>query len=450
MSRIGDTLTTLGGARAEVLERAPGDRQRYLAMGLVLLTTAAVSAASASFALAMALSAPLPVAILIGICWGGIILAIDRMLVVGLSRQPSAWANVLLGLPRVALALVIGVVVATPLTLQIFDREINAEVQLMNQEAKQAFEEKLATDPRYTRIPELQASIAELRTTIADGGRTPVDDDPDVAAAAEAVTAAQAAYDEANRVWVSELDGTEGTGIVGDGPITQSKKLDRDGKLAALETAKAALADARAAAEARIEDESATTVAQATADLETQTAQLASITAARDAEAATFDTAADESGGMLARLEALGRIGDRNAMLGFAHLMIALLFVCIELMPVLMKTLQNLMRPTAYEQISGIGDGVLVENARNRAEQEMRLVKQETLPRLDLAEYRAELRRESGRRVSEAYVAKQETAELEAVDEWAEQRAPFIAARTLRDWERETDTVPVSIEGRRD
>ncbi|ANJ28157.1 DUF4407 domain-containing protein [Agromyces aureus] len=444
MSRLGDRLATFGGARPDVLDLAPGQRQRYLAMGLVLIATAAVSAAAASFALAMALTAPIWVAVLVGFCWGLVILAIDRMLVVGMPRQPKASANLLLALPRVALALVIGVVVATPLTLQVFEREIAAETEVMVLEAKQAFEEQLAADPRYAEIPALTESVAAQRALLADGGRAALAGDADYVAAQAATAAAQAAYDEANRVWLAELDGTGGTGIVGDGPITQSKKLDRDGKLAALDAAKAAEAEAKAQAEARIETGSVAAIAQAEQTLAADSADLERLTAARDLEAARYDAAADQSTGMLARLDALWRIGERNGVLGFAHLMIALLFVCIELMPVLTKTLQNLMAPTAYDEVARITDDTIVAAERERAGERLRAARDESAPRLDVAEYRAGLRRESGRRVADAFVAKQEEAELAAVDEWAEQRAPFIAARAVREWERESDGAPVT------
>ncbi|QAY72951.1 DUF4407 domain-containing protein [Agromyces protaetiae] len=442
MSRLGDELATLGGARPDILELAPAQRPRYLAMGLVLIATAAVSAASASFALAIALTAPLWVAITVGVLWGLVILAIDRMLVVGMPRQPRAWANILLALPRIALALVIGVVVATPLTLQVFDREITAETEVMTLEAKQAFEEELANDARYADIPALEASVAAAKATIADGGRDALGADPDYVAAQAATAAAQAAYDEANRVWLSELDGTEGTGIVGDGPITQSKKLDRDGKLAALDAAKAAEADAKAQAEARIAAGATTAVTQAQQQLAKDQADLDRLTAARDLESARYDAAADQSTGMLARLDALSRIGERNPMLGFAHLMIALLFVCVELMPVLTKTLQNLMAPTAYDEVARVVDDATVATERERAAERLRTVREEVAPRVDVAEYRAGLQRESGKRVAEAFVAAQEQAELAAVDEWGEQRAPFIAARAVRAWERDVEGAP--------
>ena len=65
------------------------------------------------------------------------------------------------------------------------------------------------------------------------------------------------------------------------------------------------------------------------------------------------------------RLQALGRLSDTNSTLWFAHFMLSLLFICIELLPVFMKTLLNFSPATAYDKlaaaIEGLGDDVTVE-----------------------------------------------------------------------------------------
>nr|WP_236779130.1 DUF4407 domain-containing protein [Agromyces seonyuensis] len=428
-------LLRLGGARRDVISDAPGDRPRFIALALVLLSTAVLSGASAVFALVMAVQLPLLVSIVVGIVWGIVILNLDRMLVVGMPRQDSKWANILLALPRLALALVIGVVISTPLVLQIFAREIAVETSAMVQEEKAAFEEELAADPRYAGIPDLEAKIAAEEAAVAAGGAIDLSQDPNYVAAQAATAAAQAAYDEANRVWLAELDGTEGTGIVGDGPITQSKKLDRDGKLAALETAKQAEADAKASAEASLGATASANAAAAAASLPTDQAELARLTEARAAEEAAFESAADGSTGLLARLEALVRIGDVNALLWWAHLSIALLFICIELMPVLMKTLMNLMKPTAYDRLSRVADDSAVAAGRIWSHARLQALHEEAAPELELARDRAARRLAAGIRLNEAFVDSQERA-MRAAIAAREDEARSAALATARSWER--------------
>src|SRR5919205_3077735 len=118
--RIGDALAAMSGARPDVLETAPGARARFVALGGVLLSTGGLAVLSAAFAVHMALGAWWPVALLIGIGWGTVIVNLDRMLLVGMAHDSSLKRNVALAVPRVGLALVLGVVVATPLTLQVF------------------------------------------------------------------------------------------------------------------------------------------------------------------------------------------------------------------------------------------------------------------------------------------------------------------------------------------
>src|SRR3954465_2791506 len=117
--RIGKALAVLAGARADILEVAPGARPRYVALGGVLLSTGGLAVLSAAFAVHMALGAWWPVALLIGIGWGTVIVNPDRRLPGGMGHASSLKRNLMLAVPRVGLALILGVVISTPLTLQI-------------------------------------------------------------------------------------------------------------------------------------------------------------------------------------------------------------------------------------------------------------------------------------------------------------------------------------------
>ena len=85
-------------------------------------------AVSAAFAVHMALGVWWPFALLVGLGWGVVIVNLDRMVLVGMGHDSSLGRNMVLAVPRVGLALVLGVVVATPLTLQVFHKEIDTEI----------------------------------------------------------------------------------------------------------------------------------------------------------------------------------------------------------------------------------------------------------------------------------------------------------------------------------
>jgi ABC-type nitrate/sulfonate/bicarbonate transport system permease component len=140
------TLATVAGAHRDLLERAPRDRVKQASLGGVLLTTAALAAVSCAVALTMAMRLPWPVAVAGGLLWGVGIYNLDRWLVVSTPRG-APLRTALVSLVRIGLAVVIGAVVSTPLTLVVFDAEISAELQRMHTEDEARFEEELATDP---------------------------------------------------------------------------------------------------------------------------------------------------------------------------------------------------------------------------------------------------------------------------------------------------------------
>src|SRR4051794_39046660 len=146
--RIGNALAVLAGARADVLEVAPGARQRFVALGGVLLSTGGLAVLSAAFAVHMAVGVIWPLAIAIGLFWGGVIVNLDRMLLVGMAHDASPKRNLLLAVPRVGLALVLGVVISTPLVLQVF-HEIDTEIVALQAEQSDAYKKSLDSDARF-------------------------------------------------------------------------------------------------------------------------------------------------------------------------------------------------------------------------------------------------------------------------------------------------------------
>src|SRR5947209_9373240 len=147
--RIGDRLAGLAGARADILAVAPGARSRFVALGGVLLSTGGLAVLSASFAVHMALGVWWPLAVVIGLGWGAVVINLDRMLLVGMAHDASLKRNLALAVPRVGLALVLGIVISTPLTLQVFHREIDSEVVALQAEASDSYKHSLDTDERF-------------------------------------------------------------------------------------------------------------------------------------------------------------------------------------------------------------------------------------------------------------------------------------------------------------
>jgi hypothetical protein len=460
--RIGDGLAVLAGARPDVLAAAPGARARFVALGGVLLSTGGLAAVSAAFAVHMALGVWWPLALLVGLGWGAVVVNLDRMLLVGMAHDASLKRNLVLAVPRVGLALVLGVVIATPLTLQVFSKEIDTEIVAMQAEGADAYRTGLETDARFAHLPELRERIAAQESIVASGGRS----DAGLTTVRDEVTARQAELDAAVDVSRAleakaqcELDGSCGTGDAGTGEAYAQARAAADAQAAVVASARSAL-DAAVAAASAAEGRSAQL---AGSSLDADRAELTRLTEEQDRLQAAFDGTNEGSGGLLLRLEALDRLGDENATLAMAQFMLALVFMCVEILPVLMKLLLNFGPPSAYDRLAALRDSGDVE-IEELAQESRRTVAQAKEELLVLAEWeRVDRQKEAilARRrapVPDLAAAKPEqdpTAPAGAVAESSRQMwdtgpirdlARNAAARTVRTvWRRPEDRVPTSV-----
>jgi hypothetical protein len=420
-ARIGDGLAVLAGARPDVLEAAPGARSKFVALGGVLLSTGGLAAVSAAFAVHIALGVWWPFALLVGLGWGAVVVNLDRMLLVGMAHDSSLKRNIVLAVPRVGLALVLGVVVATPLTLQVFSQEIDTEIVTMQAEQGDAYRDSLADDARFAHLPELRERITSAEAIVASGGRA----DDGLAVVRAEVTAGQAALDAAVDVSRTleakaqcELDGSCGTGDAGTGQAYIEARAAADAQAAVVAAAGSDL-DAAVAAASAAEARSASLAASS---LETDRAELARLTASQDQLQAAFDATNEGSGGILMRLEALDRLGDKNTTLAIAQFMLSLVFMCVEILPVLMKLLLNFSPPSAYDRLAALRDSGDVE-IEELAQESRRTVARAKEELLVMAE------RERIDRQKEAIVARRRAAILDlAAPKQAATAAPATAA----------------------
>ena len=136
----------------------------------MLLSTGALAVVSMAFAVHMALGVWGPFALLLGLGWGAVVVNLDRMLLVGMAHDSSLKRNLVLAVPRVGLALVLGVVIATPLTLQVFHREIDTQIVALQAEKSDAYQRALDGDARFAGLPELREQVATEQAIVASGG----------------------------------------------------------------------------------------------------------------------------------------------------------------------------------------------------------------------------------------------------------------------------------------
>ncbi len=416
---VTEHLLTVAGANREVLREAPKERGKQVAMGAVLVATAALAAVSASYALHLALHLWVPVAILGGLVWGLVILNLDRWLVVSSPRLASKTGTLAMALPRVLLAVLIGAVVSTPLTLAVFSAEIETEVQVMAAEAEDEFTRQLTEDSRYSELPELRAQIAALEAGLADGV-TPADvaADPATVAARQRLDEATALFNDAQDAYNREIDGTGGTGQRGFGPATTARANDLEERRAERDAAASDLAAVEEEVRQRLEQAQV----QQQATLDALRDQVDQTTEQRSEDIAAHEAAVDDSDGILARLTAMERIQDDNPTLATAHWLLFAFLTALECLPILFKTMLALGPPSLYERLLALGDQLVEERVKLRMQTEYEEAEVLARSALAAAEARAARTLEAESRATGMVLDAQLEVTRHGVDRWRDEQ----------------------------
>lgn len=414
---IGTALAVLAGARRDVLAKAPSDLSKHVAMGGVLLSTAAVAGVSAFFALHSVLALPWQICVPAGIGWAVVVLNLDRMLVVTMGGQNSLFLKIMTAIPRVLLALVIGWVISTPLVLQVFRPEIAAELTTMKAEAIGKAQQTL--DKTYERINELVAQRQQLQDAI-DRKPQPVTTNADV-------QNAQTNYENAERIYLGlnaeaqcELDGTCGTGVPGVGTAYLRKKEAADAARQGRDDAKRKLDATIDRVTKENEAAAATARAAAQAQLPDVERALAKDREARRAAEDEVHRVQDGNTGLLARLEALDRVTSGHMSAAWAHRMLFLLFVCIEVLPVAAKLLSGIGAPTLYDRLIQHEDDEIDGTARIWVTCEREIAATAADARRTVAKQQAEAQIAAGRVAAAALGDQQEAVTLRAIEAWGQ------------------------------
>jgi hypothetical protein len=410
-------LVSLAGARHDLLAKTPVDRFRYTATAGVLLTTAAIAAVSATFALIMAVRLPVPVAAVAGLGWGVVILNLDRLLTIGMNRHTGLWRSVVAALPRLALAILLGTVISTPLVLRIFQPEIETELGVLQDQHKAAFQQQQNTDPQFAAIPGLESQLAKLQATANQDPNAVAATNPAVLTADKNVADAKATYEAAQQAVECEIDGSCGTHLPGIGNSAAERQSARDNALDAYNKATAAQTSAQNSARAAAIDSSR----QANQDATRIQTDLTNRRKLQTDEQNAFNTSASQDSGLLSRIEALGALGNQRPDLRLAQVVLFLLFLSIEVLPVVVKLLQLAGPPTVYDQLID-----QLEKSAKRAEAKA-VAREENINddyaelQADLEHNQASLQFDAGLQANRLLVAEQSAIAERAIRRWAEE-----------------------------
>src|SRR5690606_35188722 len=155
-------------------------------------------------------------AIAFGLVWGLLIFNLDRFIVSTIKKKDNFKSELLQASPRILLAVIIAIVIAKPLELKIFEKEINQVLLERKNELTLANQEQIAT--QFTpKVNALDAEIATLK---------------------EEVATKEAEVNTLYNTYISEAEGTAGTQKLGKGPVYKEKREKHDTELATLQELK--------------------------------------------------------------------------------------------------------------------------------------------------------------------------------------------------------------------
>src|SRR5262245_2080840 len=217
-------LIVLSGARPDVLEKFKIDYGTFEGIGGAVLTTAVLATVSMAFALDTALGLHIVVAVPGGLVWGLAILSLDRWLVVSIRNDgPGRWR---MALPRIVMAVLLGFVISTPLVLQIFQSEIDAQIVQIKQRRADAFIAQQHQGSAGKDLGQLRDDVASLQKVISSGGSVPVDpaQDPVVKGLTDDRAQEQGLADRHYKEWQCQLYGGPDCPKKGNGPLAQDSK----------------------------------------------------------------------------------------------------------------------------------------------------------------------------------------------------------------------------------
>jgi hypothetical protein len=193
------------GSNLKILDSALTEGAKYAGIGATIFFTGIFASIAATYAI-FTFTDNIWLSSLFGLVWGGMIFNLDRYIVSSMRKSNSWKKEWTMALPRIVLAIIISLVIARPLELKIFEKEIATELLLMNDEIAQA------------RIDSTNSYYKKLIST----------NQKDIDQLLEAVASLQRQRDELRAIASAEADGTGGSMKRNPGPIYKIKKANAD------------------------------------------------------------------------------------------------------------------------------------------------------------------------------------------------------------------------------
>ncbi len=294
MQKITSFFWMCSGADINLLEKCPTETSKYTGIGATIFFTGLFAALSGGYAL-YTIFDNIWYAIGFGILWGLLIFNLDRYIVSSMRKEGKVGRELLMALPRILLAILVSIVIAKPLELKIFEKEIQPELIVMEQQALAKQEDQLKS--RF--IPSSDSLKTDIKTLKAE-------------VAIKAIK-----RDELLRIAQQEADGTGGSKKRNLGPIYKVKKADAEA----------------------IQIELNQLVLRNEGLIKKLEERVSKNDSLMLSELAALEK--NKVNGLAARIEAIDRLTQQSSAIAWAHWFIILLFIALETAPVFVKLISS-------------------------------------------------------------------------------------------------------------
>ncbi len=333
---INEFLWLCAGANRKVLRQCPTEYAKYAGIGGTIFFTALMAMLSGGYAMYFVFES-VPIAIAFGIFWGMLIFNLDRFIVNTMysdGKVTISWREFYSGLPRIIMAIFLGIVISTPLEMKIFDDRIDSQLIQDNIERTNASRAKVdeGNKPLVDRRDQLESEQKEIQERLS----------------------------KAEEELKKEGEGSALSGMAGHGPIYEDKKANRDAIQKELDSWEAAH-------KSEMED------------------IRAQIKVNRDKGNADI-TEGNNENGFCVRYEAFSNVKKNNAALNVVSIVIMLLFIIIETAPTFFKMMiasgpyddylraeMHRVRVLSDKRISDLNDNINTEVQISTDKNKMRL-----------------------------------------------------------------------------
>jgi hypothetical protein len=283
-------LWWLSTAEPEIIKHLQVERNRYRIIGLIVLGTWLFATLAWVYFFSTTIGKPLYY-LPLGCFMGFIILSIDRALIKGINKTNRNKIGPLAF--RGLLALTIGLFMAQPAVLFLFDKEVKMQASIDNEGRK------------MVKRAQLDSLYAGQKLALEN----------EKGALQNVLDKKYAEVEKARTAFIAETDGSGGSGKVGISTIALAKKNEY----------------------LKLEQDYQQLKSETLPKLDSATANLAGIEAAKKQQEAQFAGLLND--GFLTRIQAMQNLIASNDAVAFRYYLIVVILMLIELMPVIVKSL---------------------------------------------------------------------------------------------------------------